>query len=78
MNNYSVKDIDIRKASEVQNKMKENMEQVKEALQKPIPTTEQKVSESENTLKEAIEQKTKNLIAQLDHLVLCMNIVVKS
>ena len=66
MNNYSVKDIDIRKASEVQNKMKENMEQVKEALQKPIPTTEQKVSESENTLKEAIEQKTKKVFKSIE------------
>jgi hypothetical protein len=66
MNNYSVKDVDIRKASEMQNKMKENMEQVKEALQKPIPTTEQKVSQSENTLKKAIEQKTKKVFKSID------------
>ena len=42
------------------------MEQVKEALQKPIPTTEQKVSESENTLKEAIEQKTKKVFKSIE------------
>lgn len=58
MNNYSVKDIDIRKASEMQNKMKENMEQVKEALQKPISPNAEKTSSPESKLKEAISKVT--------------------
>ena len=66
-NNYQVRDIEIRKASEMQSKLKENMKEVKEALQKPLLPKETAI-QAETKLKEVIEKKTQKLFKSVEEL----------
>ena len=71
-NNYQVRDIEIRKASEMQSKLKENMKEVKEALKKPILPKEASIEDTsvkaETKLKEVIEKKTQKFFKSIDEL----------